>query len=72
MEEHRLSISGVMHLNKDVMKDLLYAGTSSGCVTAIVRSVLFVGADPDEEEDELDRRKPGSRQVQPVADRAIG
>ena len=57
MEEHRLSISGVMHLNKDVMKDLLSRVTSSGAFTAIVRSVLFVGSDPDDDEEELNPSK---------------
>jgi AraC-like DNA-binding protein len=56
MEEHKLSITGVMHLNKDVMKDLLSRVTSSGAFTAIVRSVLFVGSDPDDE-DELNPSK---------------
>lgn len=56
MQEHRLSITGVMHLNKDVMKDMLSRVTSSGAFTAIVRSVLFVGSDPDDE-DELNPSK---------------
>jgi AAA domain len=57
MEEHKLSITGVMHLNKDVMKDLLSRVTSSGAFTAIVRSVLFAGADPDDDEDERNPSK---------------
>ena len=57
MEEHKLSITGVMHLNKDVMKDLLSRVTSSGAFTAIVRSVLFVGSDPDDDENELNPSK---------------
>jgi hypothetical protein len=57
MEEHKLSITGVMHLNKDVMKDLLSRVTSSGAFTAIVRSVLFVGSDPNDDENELNPSK---------------
>jgi hypothetical protein len=56
MEEHRLSILGVMHLNKDVMQDVLSRVTHSQAFTALVRSVLFVGADPDDE-DELNPAK---------------
>jgi len=50
MEDYKLAIVGVMHLNKDVMKDLLSRVTASGAFTAIVRSVLFVGADPDDDD----------------------
>jgi hypothetical protein len=56
MQQYRVSTTGVMHLNKDVMKDLLSRVTSSGAFTAIVRSVLFVGSDPDDE-DELNPSK---------------
>jgi hypothetical protein len=51
MEQHKLSITGVMHLNKDVMKDLVHRVSMSGAFVAIVRSVLFVGNDPDDEDD---------------------
>jgi archaellum biogenesis ATPase FlaH len=56
MQEHRLAIVGVMHLNKDVMQDVLSRVTHSQAFTALVRSVLFVGADPDDE-DELNPAK---------------
>lgn len=56
MQEHRLAILGVMHLNKDVMMDVLSRVTHSQAFTALVRSVLFVGADPDDE-DELNPSK---------------
>jgi RecA-family ATPase len=48
---HRVSVVAVMHLNKDVMKDLLSRITDSGAFTALVRSILFVGADPDDEDE---------------------
>jgi hypothetical protein len=50
MEERRVSIVGVMHLNKDVMQDVLSRVTHSQAFTALVRSVLFVGADPDDDD----------------------
>lgn len=56
MQEHKLAILGVMHLNKDVMMDVLSRVTHSQAFTALVRSVLFVGADPDDE-DELNPSK---------------
>jgi hypothetical protein len=56
MQDHKVSIVGVMHLNKDVMKDLLARVTASWAFTAIVRSVLFVGSDPDDD-DELNPSK---------------
>jgi hypothetical protein len=56
MQERRLAIVGVMHLNKDVMMDVLSRVTHSQAFTALVRSVLFVGADPDDE-DELNPAK---------------
>lgn len=56
MEEHKIAIVGIAHLNKDVMKDLLSRVTSSGAFTAIVRSILFVGSDPDDD-DELNPSK---------------
>jgi hypothetical protein len=56
MEDHRVAIVGVMHLNKDVMLDVLSRVTHSGAFTALVRSILFVGADPDDE-DELNPAK---------------
>jgi AAA domain len=56
MQEHRLAMLGVMHLNKDVMMDVLSRVTHSQAFTALVRSVLFVGADPDDE-DELNPQK---------------
>jgi hypothetical protein len=51
MEERRVSIVGVMHLNEDVMQDVLSRVTHSQAFTALVRSVLFVGADPDDDDD---------------------
>jgi hypothetical protein len=54
--ESKMAILGVMHLNKDVMMDVLSRVTHSQAFTALVRSVLFVGADPDDE-DELNPSK---------------
>lgn len=51
MMEAKISIVGVMHLNKDVMQDVLSRVTHSQAFTALVRSVLFVGADPDDDDD---------------------
>jgi hypothetical protein len=56
MMESKISIVGIMHLNKDVMQDVLSRVTHSQAFTALVRSVLFVGADPDDD-DELNPAK---------------
>jgi hypothetical protein len=43
MEDHNVSMAGVMHLNKDLMKDLLSRVTASGAFTAIVRIAPSLG-----------------------------
>jgi hypothetical protein len=55
-QRYQLAVIAIMHLNKDVMKDTLSRITSSGAYTAVARSVLFIGADPDSE-DELNPTK---------------
>jgi hypothetical protein len=43
MEDHNVSMAGVMHLNKDLIKDLLSRVTASGAFTAIVRIAPSLG-----------------------------
>lgn len=62
-EEFECAIIGVRHLSKGAQEKALYRGAGSIALTALARSELFFGFDPDDDNEDLDARKRVIAQV---------
>lgn len=62
-EEFECAIIAVRHLSKGAQEKALYRGAGSIALTALARSELFFGFDPDDDNKDLDARKRVIAQV---------
>ena len=62
-EEFGVAILAVRHLSKGAQEKALYRGAGSIALTALARSELFFGFDPDDDNKDLDARKRVIAQV---------